>query len=245
MSTITVMHSEWIKVRSLRSTVGSLVAVLLLTVGLSALVCALVSQARIEAPGFDPLALSFYGLTFGQVAAISFGTLVFSQEFHHSALRVWLSAVPRRGVFYVSKIAMTGSVVLLVGLLSGFTTLLLGQALIGEAGIGISDTGALRAAVGSGIYLALMALFAAGLTALLRSGVAVLSVLIPLLLLVPFVFTDLASGVGKYLPNTSGQLLAQQDPQGPIGPWAGLGVTALWAGAALLAGWFAVSRRDA
>ena len=184
-------------------------------------------------------------LTFGQVAAISFGTLVFSQEFHHSALRVWLSAVPRRGVLYGSKMAMTGSVVLAVGLLSGFTTLLLGQALIGEAGIGITDTGALRAAVGSGIYLALMALFAAGLTALLRSGVAVLGVLIPFLLLVPFIFTDLASGVGKYLPNRAGQLLAQQDPQGPIGPWAGLGVTALWVGAAVLAGWFAISRRDA
>ena len=168
-----------------------------LTVGFSALVCALVKESEVESPDFDPLELSFYGLTFGQVAAISFGTLVFSQEFHHSALRVSLSAVPRRGVFYASKMAMTGGVVLAVGLLSGFTTLLLGQALIGEAGIGISDTGALRAAVGSGIYLALMALFAAGLTALLRSGVAVLSVLIPLLLLVPFIFTDFASGVGE------------------------------------------------
>ena len=245
MPSLTVVHSEWIKMRSLRSMVGSLVAIPLLTVGLSALVCFFVKPAKIESPDFDPLELSFYGLTFGQVAAISFGTLVFSQEFHHSGLRVWLSAVPRRGVLYGSKMAMTGSVVLAVGLLSGFTTLLLGQALIGEAGIGITDTGALRAAVGSGIYLALMALFAAGLTALLRSGVAVLGVLIPFLLLVPFIFTDLASGVGKYLPNRAGQLLAQQDPQGPIGPWAGLGVTALWVGAAVLAGWFAVSRRDA
>jgi hypothetical protein len=78
-----------------------------------------------------------------------------------------------------------------------------------------------------------------------RRRVARPAVLIPFLLLVPFIFTDLASGVGKYLPNRAGQLLAQQDPQGPIGPWAGLGVTALWVGAAVLAGWFAISRRDA
>jgi len=245
MTTLAVAQSEWIKMRSLRSTVGSLVAVFLATVGFSALVCALVKKSEVESPDFDPLELSFYGLTFGQVAAISFGTLVVSQEFHVGALRVSLSAVPRRGVFYASKMAMTGAVALAVGLLSGFTTLLLGQVLIGDAGIGVSDPGALRAVVGSAAYLALMALFAAGLTALLRSGVAVLSLLIPLLLIVPFIFTDFASGTMSYLPNRAGQLLIRQYPDGPIGPWAGLGVTALWTCAALLAGWYAVNRRDA
>lgn len=245
MSTISVAHSEWVKMRSLRSVTGSLIAVAALTVGFGALVCVLVKQSEVQSPDFDPVELSFYGLTFGQIAAISFGTLVVSQEFHHSALRVSLSAVPRRGLFYTSKMALIGGVVLAVGLLSGFTTLLVGQALLGDAGIGITDTGALRAAVGGGIYLALIALFAAGLTALLRSGVAVLSLLIPLLLIVPFIFTDFASGVMSYLPNRAGQTVIKQFPEGPVGPWAGLGVTALWAGAALLAGWFAVKRRDA
>lgn len=245
MTILAVARSEWIKTRSLRSTVGALVAVFVLTVGLGALVCILVKDAEVESPDFDPLELSFYGLAFGQVAAISFGTLLMSQEFHHSALRVSLSAVPRRGLFYASKIAVTGSVAFAVGLLSGFTTLLVGQALLGDAGIGIADHGALRAVVGGGIYLALMALFAAGLTALLRSAVAVLSLLIPLLLLVPFIFTDFASGIGSYLPNRSGHLVVQQFPDGPIGPWTGLSVTALWTGGALLAGWIAVNRRDA
>ena len=74
-----------------------------------------------------------------------------------------------------------------------------------------------------------MALFAAGLTAVLRSGVAVLSLLIPLLLIVPFIFTDFAPGVGSYLPDRAGQVIIRQYPDGPIGPWTGLGVTALWA----------------
>lgn len=245
MTTITVARSEWIKMRSLRSTIGSLLAVFVSTVGFGALVCILVKESEVQSPDFDPVELAFYGLTFGQVAAISFGTLVVSQEFHHSALRVSLSAVPRRGVFFASKMAVTGVVALLVGLLSGFTALLLGQALLGDAGIGLADTGALRAAVGSGVYLSLIALFAAGLTALFRSGVLVLSLLIPLLLIVPFIFTDFASGVMSYLPNRAGQTVIKQYPEGPVGPWAGLGVTALWACAALLAGWFAMKRRDA
>jgi hypothetical protein len=48
-----------------------------------------------------------------------------------------------------------------------------------------------------------------------------------------------------YLPDRAGQLLVQQNPPGPIVPWSALGVTALWAMAALLAGWFAINRRDA
>jgi hypothetical protein len=245
MTILAVARSEWIKTRSLRSIPGALVAVFVVTVGFGALACIMVKESKVQSPGFDPLELSFSGVIFGQVAAISFGTLMMSQEFHHSALRVSLSAVPRRGVFYASKIAMTGGIALVVGLLSGFSTLLLGQALLGDAGIGIADTGALRAAIGSGIYLALMALFAAGLTALLRSGVAVLSLLIPLLLIVPFIFTDFASGIGSYLPNRAGQLIIQQYPDDLIGPWTALVVTTLWACAALLAGWIAVSHRDA
>lgn len=245
MTILAVARSEWIKTRSLRSTVGALIVVFVATVGFGALVCILVKDSEVESPDFDPVELSFYGLTFGQIAAISFGTLVLSQEFHHGALRVTLSAVPRRGLFYAGKIAMTGGAALAVGLLSGFTTLLLGQALLGDAGVGITADGALRAAVGGGSYLALMALFAAGLTALLRSGVAVLSLLIPLLLIVPYIFTDFARGVGSYLPDRAGQVIIRQYPDGPIGPWTGLGVTALWACAAVLAGWIAISRRDA
>ena len=67
-----------------------------------------------------------------------------------------------------------------------------------------------------------------------------LSVLIPFLLIFPFVFNDVGSGIVTYLPDRAGQLIVQQDPQGPIGPWTSLGVTALWAAAALLAGWFAI-----
>lgn len=242
--TLAVARSEWIKTRSLRSTVGALAAVFLVTVGFGGMVCILVEDSEVASPGFDPLELSFYGLTFGQVAAVSFGTLMMSQEYHDSALLVSLSAVPRRGRFYASKVAVTGGAALVVGLVSGLTAFLVGQALLGDAGLGVTDTGAVRAVVGSGIYLALMALFAVGLTALLRSGVAVLGLVIPLLLIVPFVFTDFASGVGTYLPNRAGQLVVQQYPDAPIGPWTGLAVTALWACGAVWAGWIAISRRD-
>ncbi|PWS47946.1 ABC transporter permease, partial [Streptomyces sp. FT05W] len=107
------------------------------------------------------------------------------------------------------------------------------------------DTGALRAALGGGVYLALIALFAAGLTTLLRSAVAVLSTLIPFLLIVSFVVGDVAGDVAQYLPDQAGQLVLHQNPDGDFGPWTGLTVTAAWAALALVAGWWSLRTRDA
>jgi hypothetical protein len=91
-----------------------------------------------------------------------------------------------------------------------------------------------------------MALFAAGLTTVLRSGMATLGILIPFILIVSFVVGDVASGAAAYLPDRAGQLVVQQHPPGDgPGPWGGLAVTALWAAAALLAGWWFLRRRDA
>jgi ABC-2 type transport system permease protein len=72
---------------------------------------------------------------------------VVSQEFHHAALRVSLAAVPRRGLFYAGKIAVIGTAALIVGLLTTALSLLLGQLLIGNSGIGVMNDGAIRAVV--------------------------------------------------------------------------------------------------
>ncbi|MGG8407201.1 ABC transporter permease [Streptomyces sp. 12297] len=240
-----VLHSEWIKIRSVRASLGSLMAILPVTVGIALLVSATVGQDEADNLGADPVSGAFYALNFGQIAAIAFGATALSAEFHNGALRTTLTAVPDRTRFYLSKMAVVGASALLVGMVTSFASFLGGQAFMGSHAIGLDHPGALRATVGCGFYLALMALFAAGLTALLRSGVAVLSILIPFILIVSFVVTGMAEGVAQYLPDRAGQLVLQEAPQGALGPWAGLGVMALWAAAAVVAGWAAVRRRDA
>lgn len=90
-----------------------------------------------------------------------------------------------------------------------------------------------------------MALFAAGLTALLRSGVATLSILIPFLLIVSFVVGGMSGTVADFLPDKAGQVVLHETAEGFLGPWTGLAVTGVWAGAALVAGGWSVRRRDA
>jgi ABC-2 type transport system permease protein len=240
MSFVPVLHSEWLKIRTLRSLLGSLCAVLLVTVAFSAL-------AGLDTDGadFDPLYSAFFGVNFGQVAAIAFGTTAVSAEFHGGALRQSLAAVPARGRWFAAKALAVAGPALGVGLVTGLVTLAVGRAALGGQAHALTWGEGLRAAAGCGIYLMLMALFAAGLTAVLRSGVATLSILVPFLLIVSFVVGDMSGGVADVLPDRAGQAVLHHAPDGSLGPWSGLAVTALWAAAALAAGAWRVRRRDA
>ncbi|GGW11595.1 ABC transporter [Streptomyces capoamus] len=231
-----VLHAEWIKIRTLRSLWGALAAILVCTTAFSALAAA-------DADDSDPLFSVFFGISFGQVAAIAFGTTAVSSEFRGGALRLTLAAVPDRGRWFAAKATAVALPALAVGLLTGFVTLLVGRSALGASAPGWAE--GVRGAVGCGLHLMLMALFAAGLAAVLRSGVATLSVLIPFLLIVSFVVGDLSGGVADFLPDRAGQVALHSTWDGALGPWSGLAVTALWASAALVAGGWSVRRRDA
>ncbi|MFF5439485.1 ABC transporter permease [Streptomyces achromogenes] len=236
MPFVPVLHAEWIKIRTLRSQVGALAAMLVATAGFSALAAA-------DADDADPLFSVFFGVGFGQIAAIAFGTTAVSAEFRGGALRLTLAAVPDRGRWFAAKATAIALPALAVGLLTGFVTLLVGRAVLGASAPGWSE--GVRGAVGCAVHLTLMALFAAGVAAVLRSGVATLSVLIPFLLIVSFVIGDLSGSVADFLPDRAGQVALHSAWDGALGPWSGLGVTALWTAAALAAGAWRVRRRDA
>ncbi|ANP53532.1 ABC-2 type transport system permease protein [Streptomyces griseochromogenes] len=233
---VPALHAEWIKIRTLRSLVGALAAILVTTAAFSALAAA-------GADGKDPLYSAFFGVGLGQIAAVAFGTTAVSSEFRGGALRLTLAAVPDRLRWFAAKATAVALPALAVGLLTGAVTLLVGKAVLGASGPSWAE--GLRGAVACGLHLTLMALFAAGLAAVLRSGVATLSVLIPFLLIVSFVVGDLSGGVADFLPDRAGQVALHSTWDGALGPWTGLAVTALWTAAALGAGAWSVRRRDA
>ncbi|MFE6223843.1 ABC transporter permease [Streptomyces sp. NPDC057854] len=239
-----VLRSEWIKIRSVRSSFGSLVAVLAVGLAMNLLLYVSVGGPEPDGKG-DPVFRALFHTNFAQIAAIAFGATAVSSEYLNGALRNSLAAVPRRGLLYAAKAAVVGGAALAVGLVTSFAAFFAGQAFAGEHAIGIGAPGALRGCFGAGLYLALIALLAFGLTFLLRSAVGSLSILVPALLMLPFVLGDIASGAAQYLPDQAGTRVLYQTPTGDLTAWTGLGVTALWAAAALLAGWWALRRRDA
>lgn len=245
LPTVPVLHSEWIKIRSLRGTFGALIAIFAATVGIQVLTAALIGTAEEGSMGEDPLLAAFYGLNFGQIAAFAFGATALSSEFYNSALRTSLTAVPNRARLYLSKMAMVGGLAFLVGQLAAVATFVGGQAFMGPYTLELGSPGTYRAIFGCGVYLALMALLAAGLTAVLRSASAVLSLLIPFVLILSFVLGQASEGVAGYLPDRAGQMMMRLDTSVGLAPWAGLGVLALWTLVAVTAGWVSVRRRDA
>ncbi|MFH8983571.1 hypothetical protein [Streptomyces varsoviensis] len=245
MSVTAVLHSEWVKIRSLRPVLGALLGVPLVTTGITLLVCANADGNPAGGVEFDPVFTSFLGVTFGQMAALCFGVLAVSAEFRGAALGSSLAAVPRRGLFYSCKLAVAAVLALAVGLVTALASFLGGQAALGDCGVGLGTPGALRAVLGCGAYLALLAVLAAGCAALLRGPVLSLGVLIPVVCLVSPVLGEMSGAVGRYLPDRAGQEALHTTASDGLGPWPGLAVLAGWAALAALAGWRALERRDA
>ncbi|WP_328504060.1 ABC transporter permease [Streptomyces sp. NBC_00457] len=241
MSFAPVLHSEWLKIRTLRSLLGALLALFAATT----LFSAIAGVSDTSDPEFDPLFMALSGTAPGQIAAIAFGAMAVSSEFHGGGLRLSLAAVPQRGRWFAGKLAVIAVSTLVVGLVTAFTALLAGRAGLGAAASGLTVGEQVRGVVGAGIYLTLMALLAAGLTALLRSGVGALSLLIPFVLVVSYVIGDAAGGLTAYLPDRAGQIVLYETHDGTPGPWTGLAVTALWTAAVLTAGAWSLRRRDA
>ena len=236
-----VLDSEWLKIRTVRSLPGALLALFAATTAFSAIA----GVSDTSDPEFDPLFMALSGVAPGQIAAISFGAMAVSAEYHNGALRISLSAVPQRGRWFAAKATAIAVPVLAVSLLTALAALLVARAGLGPAASGLTVAEQVRGVVGCVVYLTLMALFAAGLATVLRSGVATLSVLIPFILVVSFVIGDAAGTVVDFLPDRAGQIALYETYDGTLGPWSGLAVTALWTAAALMAGARSLARRDA
>ncbi|MER7571035.1 ABC transporter permease [Streptomyces sp. NPDC126514] len=256
MATSQVIRSEWTKIRSVASTVWTLSLAVVVTIALGILISLLSKNEfdkmdREDQLAFDPTFISFAGMSLGQLAMIVFGVLVVSNEYSTGMIRTSLAAVPQRGSFLFSKIAVATALALLVGLVTSFLTFFLGQAMLGEHKASIGDDGVLRAVIGGGLYMTLIAMFSMGVAAMLRSPMLSLGILMPFFFLVSNILGNVPATkkIGRYLPDQAGskimQVVTPVDDDTPYGPWGGLGIMVLWVIAALAGGFLLLKKRDA
>lgn len=256
MAAIQVVRSEWTKIRSVASTVWTLSLAVVVTIALGMLISALSknefdNMSRNDQLSFDPTFISFAGMSLGQLAMIVFGVLVVSNEYSTGMIRTSLAAVPQRATFLVSKIAVATGLSLAVGLVTSFVAFFLGQAMLGSHKASIGDTGVLRAVIGGGLYMTLIAMFSMGVAAMLRSPMLSLGILMPFFFLVSNILGNVSATkkIGRYLPDQAGskimQVVTPVDNDTPYGPWGGLAIMALWVAAALLGGYVLLKKRDA
>lgn len=250
-----VIRSEWTKLRSVRSSLWTLAAAVMVTTVLGGLLCLLFnlrwdSIDPKERLSFDPTSQSLSGLILGQLALITFGVLVIAGEYSTGTIRASLAAVPRRGHLYCAKLAVTGVLALAVGMATSFLAFFAGQAMLGDHSTSIGDPGVLRAVFGGGLYMMLMVLFATGVATMLRSPTLSLGILIPLFFLISPILSNVpgAKVVAHYLPDQAGSKITKVLTTGderPYGPWTGLAIMVLWVLASLIGGYAVLKRRDA
>ncbi len=251
-----VLHSEWTKIRSVRSTVWTLGVAMVVTIALGVLICTLArhdfrSMAANSRVTFDPTNISFAGMGLGQLAMIVFGVLVVSNEYSTGMIRASLAAVPQRATFLSCKLVVATALVLVVGMATSFAAFFAGQAALGAHRAHLGDPGVLRAVIGGGLYMTLIALFSMGIAAMLRSPMLSLGILMPFFFLISNILGNVSATrkVGHYLPDQAGQKIMQVVPrvadEVPYGPWGGLGIMIGWTVAALVGGFIVLKKRDA
>jgi len=254
------VRAEWTKLRTVRSTGWLLLTLVVLTAGVGALAAEVVKCPA--SCSEDTTKLSLTGILLGQAAVAVLAVLAMSGEYSSGMIRITLTAIPRRLTALAAKAIVLAGVVLAAGAVATAGSVLAGRYILpgnGFTGAGGSETlslaagPTLRAASGSVLYLALIALFGLGLATALRDSGASIAVMLGLLYIVPLL-TDLGTldsrwehRLQEWGPMTAG--LAIQATRNlntlPIGPWPGLGVLALWAAGALLAGGLVLRFRDA
>jgi ABC-2 type transport system permease protein len=253
---VATLRSEWIKLRSVRSTVWSLLATVVLTVGLGALFCsARVARWDRLRPAqrllFDPTNFSLNGVFLAQLAVGVLGVLVVTSEYATGQIRATFGATPQRGLVLTAKVVVFAVVTFLVGLVASVTAFLVGQSILArkQASVTLGDPGVLRAVIGCAAYLALLGVFAIGVGVILRRTAGAIAVVVGVVLVLPILTNFLPDpwgpDISKYLPGQAGTAMFRVVPlPDRLSPGAGLAVLAAWAIGSLVLGAILLLRRD-
>ena len=250
-----VIRSEWTKLRSLRSSVLSLLAAVVFIVGFSVLVpSVIVAQwpPREGLASFDPTARSLAGVFLAQLAVGVLGVLLVSGEYATGMIRATLAAVPRRLPMLWAKTVIYAAVTLALTVPAVVGAFLIGQSIFTRQHVqtDLSHANVARAVVGAALYLTVTGVLGLALGALLRNTAAAISTLFGLLFVLPilvrFLPSNYADPINKYLPSSAGQAITHVTPDATsLSPWTGFAVFCLYAVIVLAAAAVALRRRDA
>jgi ABC-2 type transport system permease protein len=255
-----VLQAEWIKMRSVRSTMWTLVAMAVITIGIAIIAGATISGqwhtfAPVDRLTFDPTAISLRGLLFSQLVIGVLGVLVMSAEYGTGTIRATLAGIPNRPLVLASKAAVFAVVAVVVGQVLSFGAFLVGQALLTSPAphASLSQPGVLRAVIGGGLMIPALGLLALGLGAIIRHSAGAITAYVGGLLVLPIVVEALPSSISqpilKFLPFRISDVMTAVGPSVDRGsafsPWVGFALVCAYALVALVVGGWLMVRRDA
>ena len=247
-----VILSEWLKFRSLRSTL------LVLAAAVTAMVVfgAVIAFNTRDPAGLDPEDVvasgPLQGYYLGQLLMAALGVLAVSGEYSSGMIRATFAAVPTRIPVLLAKAVVFLIVVGISMIAASVAAFLVAQAVLSgyRPTYSLSDGSTLRVVLGTGIYLTLVGLIGSVLAWIVRSTpgalVATFAVVLVLPILLELVFPSWGTYIAAYLPTGAGQSFSTNLPvPHALSPWAGLAVMVAWVAAGMVGAALALRRRDA
>jgi ABC-type transport system involved in multi-copper enzyme maturation permease subunit len=221
------VRSEFTKIRSVRSTYWTLIALVVACVGIGALFSWGQTQRLLQfdsgntvrggkvPPGFaehianeirsQAASISLFGLLIGQLIIIVLGALAITSEYSTGMIRTSLTAMPRRVTVFAAKGVVFGTVALIVGLITSFLAFFTGQLILSTQHVNttLGHHDVLRTVIGGGLFLAVCGLLSFGIGAMLRHTAGVIAAGIGLM----FVLWILS----QFLPGPPSGWFGQED----------------------------------
>ncbi|MGC5311492.1 ABC transporter permease [Micromonospora zamorensis] len=242
-----VIAAEWTKFSSLRSTwITTAISVLLL------IAFGMIASASFSGDGMTSVDLALSGSTLAALSVGVLGALLGTGEYTTGMIRATLAAVPRRLPVLWSKSLVAGSAAFVTMTAGAFAAFASGTAVLNDTvdGLGLGDAGVLRALLGAGLYLGLVAVLGVALGMLVRSSAGAIAILAGLLLIVPGLAALLPDSISEaitpYLPSNAGSaMMAPTQAYGTLTPWAGLAVFAGYVAVTLAAAAYRLKTTDA
>ncbi len=266
-----LLLSEWTKIRSVRSTLLTLIIFVVVSLGLTGLITWLTVRAisaghadrRSAGLLADPVSFILgTGLGLGQLAICVLGALVITTEYSSGTIRASVLAVPRRLPMLAAKGLVFSAIVFVLGEAVAFGSFFIGQSVVQGHSVtvgpltrtitvSLSQPGVTRAVIGSGLYLTVLGLFALAFGVIIRhtagaitTVIGLVLVIFPLLGLLPYSW---GAHIHAYAPTVAGQLITADHQQSGqlLTPWQGFGVFCAWTALLLIIGGWMLHRRDA
>ncbi|OSC76658.1 ABC transporter permease [Streptomyces sp. BF-3] len=237
---------EWIKFRSVRSTVWTTVATAVLPVLGAVFVATTGSLQSDDTVLGGSLTLSVVA----QMLAAVVGALVVTGEYSSGTIRTTFAARPRRATVLAAKAALVAGVMYVLALASCTLAYLVGDALLPEGRYAQGDP--LPALFGIAASFAVAAVLGLAVGTLVRHSAGAVTTVIGLLLL-PSLFGPLFGDAERWIaglsPTAALEKLTQTsdaaaDAVGSLGPWPSLLLVAAYTTVLMLGALVLLRRRD-
>ncbi|GAA2294081.1 ABC transporter permease [Streptomyces kunmingensis] len=243
-----VLHAEWHKFRTLRSTwlTLGLAAALVIGVGL-----VMGSTYDGDDANIDTVLFTLFGSQLSQICVAVLGILISAGEYSTGLVRATMAAVPRRLPVLWAKAGVFTAFAFTFTFVTNTVTFLLAQIWLSDTdkSLSLTDSGVLGALAGNAAGVTLLSVIALGLGALCRSIPAAIGAFVGVVMILPEVLgaisNDVVQSAVKYFPAKSSESLGTiTQVAGHNAPLTGLLSLLVWAAVVLGAAALLLKRRD-